>query len=197
MDSCEDFMENMKYIKSEKVYNLSKLGNKLMLLTSIFDKGVERMKGNKELIDALNGLLSDELTAVNQYMVHSEMCANWGYEKLHKYFEKRAIDEMKHAEKLIGRILFLEGIPIVSKLNKVHIGSDTAKQLENDRLAEVDAIKAYNEAIVLAGEVKDYATREVLESILNDEDRHLDGIEELQDQISHMTLPIFLSTQVN
>lgn len=155
------------------------------------------MKGNKELIDALNGLLSDELTAVNQYMVHSEMCANWGYEKLHKHFEKRAIDEMKHAEKLIGRILFLEGIPIVTQLNKVHIGSDTVKQLENDRLAEMDAVKAYNDAIVLAGEVRDFATREILESILNDEDRHLDGIEELQDQISHMTLPIFLTTQVN
>lgn len=145
--------------------------------------------------DALKGLLSEEFTAVSQYMVHSEMCANWCYENLHKHFEKRGIDDMKHAKKLIGRILFLEGTPIVITINKELIGSDTAKQLENERLAEVDVVKDYNDAIVLAGEVRDFAAREVLESILNDEDRHLDGIEECQDQISHMTLPPFLATQ--
>jgi bacterioferritin len=154
------------------------------------------MKGNKELIIALNSLLADELSATNQYMVHSEMSANWGYEKLHKYFEKRAIDEMKHAEKLIGRILFLEGLPIVSKLHDIKIGSDAVKQLENDHFSEEGAIKAYNEAIVLAGEAKDFATREILEKILNDEDRHIDEIEELQDQISQMSLPLFLTTQL-
>jgi bacterioferritin len=154
------------------------------------------MKGNDKLIDTLNSLLADELTAINQYMVHSEMCDNWGYEKLHKHFEKRAIDEMKHAEKLIGRILFLEGLPIVSNLGKITIGSDVTKMLESDRLAEMGAIKAYNDAIKLAGDVSDYATREVLESILKDEDDHMDGIEELQDQIGHMTLPIFLTTQI-
>lgn len=155
------------------------------------------MKGNKELIATLNSLLSDELSAVNQYMVHSEMSANWGYEKLHKYFEKRAIDEMKHAEVLIARILFLEGLPIVSKLHDIKIGSDAAKQLENDHLLEEGAIAAYNSAIVVAGEVRDFATREVLEDILEDEDRHIDEIEELQDQILHMTLPLFLTTQVS
>ncbi|MGV7927561.1 MAG: bacterioferritin [Spirochaetota bacterium] len=154
------------------------------------------MKGNDKLIDSLNSLLADELTAINQYMVHSEMCDNWGYEKLHKHFEKRAIDEMKHAEKLIGRILFLEGLPIVSNLGKITIGSDVTKMLESDRLAEMGAIKAYNDAIKLAGDVGDFATREVLESILKDEDDHMDGIEELQDQIGHMTLPIFLTTQI-
>ena len=154
------------------------------------------MKGNPELIDALNSLLSDELTAINQYMVHSEMADDWGYHKLHEYFEKRAIDEMKHAEKLIGRILFLEGQPVVSNLKKVHIGSDVEKQLAFDHSAEEGAIEEYNEAILLAGKVKDFATREILEDILNDEDHHIDEIEELQDQISHMTLPIFLSTQV-
>ena len=154
------------------------------------------MKGNKELIDVLNKLLASELSAVNQYMVHSEMNANWGYEKLHKHFEKRAIDEMKHAETLIGRILFLEGLPIVSKLNDIHIGSDAAKQLASDHHEEETAIADYNEAVKLAGDKKDFATREVLEKILNDEDRHIDGIEELQDQISHMTLPLFLTTQV-
>ncbi len=154
------------------------------------------MKGNDKLLSTLNSLLADELTAVNQYMVHSEMCANWGYEKLHKHFEKRAIDEMKHAEILIGRILFLEGMPIVSDLRKIHIGDGVPAQLKNDLGAESDAVKAYNEAIVLAGEVKDFATRDILQNILNDEDRHVDEIEELQDQISHMTLGVFLTTQV-
>jgi bacterioferritin len=154
------------------------------------------MKGNEKLLGTLNSLLSDELTAISQYMVHSEMCANWGYEKLHKYFEKRAIDEMKHAEKLIGRILFLEGTPIVNKLGRMSIGADASKQLASDHALELDAIKAYNQAIKLAGDVDDFATREILEHILQDEDAHIDGIEELQDQIGHMTLPLFLTTQV-
>ncbi|MGI6140292.1 MAG: bacterioferritin [Caldicoprobacterales bacterium] len=154
------------------------------------------MKGNVKLIDALNALLADELTAINQYIVHAEMCSDWGYEKLHEHFEKRSIQEMKHAEKLIERILFLEGIPKVDTLNKIHIGSDVAKQLEYDRQAEEGAIKAYNEAIALAGELKDHATRDFLQEILNDEDEHMDSIEELQDQIEQMTLPMFLTTQV-
>lgn len=154
------------------------------------------MKGNTKLLETLNSLLADELTAINQYMVHSEMCDDWGYEKLHKHFEKRAIDEMKHAEKLIGRILFLEGIPSVSKLNKIAIGATVEKQLANDHGAEMDAIKAYNEAIVLAGEVKDFATRDFLQQILNEEDDHMDDIEGLQSQIEQMTLPVFLTTQV-
>jgi len=154
------------------------------------------MKGNADLIATLNHLLADELSAINQYIVHSEMNANWGYQKLHSAFEKRSIEEMKHAEKLIARILFLEGIPIVSQLNPIKIGSDAVKQLASDHASEEGAIEAYNKAIVLAGEVKDYATREILEHILMDEDRHIDEIEELQDQISHMTLPLFLTTQL-
>lgn len=154
------------------------------------------MKGNEKLLKTLNALLSEELTAINQYMVHSEMSANWGYEKLHKHFEKQAIDEMKHAEKLIGRILFLEGIPVVSKLGQISIGADASKQLANDHALEMAAIKAYNDAIQLAGEVGDFATREILEHILQEEDAHIDRIEGLQDQIRHMTLPIFLTTQV-
>lgn len=154
------------------------------------------MKGNPKLIETLNSLLADELTAINQYMVHSEMAHNWGYEKLHLHFEKRAIDEMKHAEILIGRILFLEGTPTVSKYNKMSIGADVPKQLAGDHGLEMGAIKSYNDAIVLAGEVKDFATREVLEKILKDEDRHIDQIEELQDQVLQMSLQIFLATQV-
>jgi bacterioferritin len=154
------------------------------------------MKGNAEVIESLNALLASELGAISQYIVHSEMSANWGYDKLHDYFEKRAIDEMKHAEMLVGRILFLEGLPIVSKPDAVHIGSDIPKQLANDHTSEEGAIKNYNEAIVLCGEKRDFATREILESILNDEDRHIDQIEELQDQISQMSVQIFLSTQI-
>ena len=127
------------------------------------------MKGNPKLIATLNDLLADELTAINQYMVHSEMAETWGYKKLHEAFEKRAIDEMKHAEVLIGRILFLEGTPTVSKYNKMSIGADVPKQLAGDRGLEMGAIKSYNEAIALAGEVKDFATREILEKILNRE----------------------------
>jgi len=154
------------------------------------------MKGNAQLIATLNALLADELTAVSQYMVHSEMCANWGYEKLHKHFEKRAIDEMKHAESLIGRILFLEGLPIVSKLTKLTIGSEIPKMMVNDLAHEMVAVKGYNAGIELAGKVADFATRELLEKILKDEDGHVDGIEEMQDQIGHMTLPLFLTTQL-
>ncbi len=153
------------------------------------------MKGNQQLISTLNSLLADELSAINQYIVHSEICANWGYEKLHGAFEKRAIDEMKHAEKLIARIIFLEGNPVVSELRNISIGSDVSNQLEKDHALEMGAIASYNAAIKLAGEVNDFATREILEHILSDEDRHIDDIEELQDQIQHMTLPIFLTTQ--
>jgi len=153
------------------------------------------MKGDDKLVQTLNSLLADELTAINQYMVHSEMCANWGYEKLHKHFEARAITEMIHAEKLIGRILFLEGMPIVSELKNISIGTDVPKQLANDHLAEEGAIKAYNDAIRLAQEVSDNATKDMLQAILNDEDKHMDGIEELQDQIDQMGVQIFLSTQ--
>lgn len=154
------------------------------------------MKGDPALIEKLNSLLADELTAINQYMVHGEMADNWQYEKLHKSFEKRAFDEMRHAEKLIARILFLEGIPVVSELRKIVIGKDVPKQLESDHNLEADAIRKYNETILFAGEVKDFATRELLEAILKDEDRHIDDLEALQDQVSQMTISVFLSTQV-
>ncbi len=153
------------------------------------------MKGNKELIDALNDLLAGELTAINQYMVHAEMCEDWGYSRLHENFEKRAITEMKHAEKLIERILFLEGTPIVSNLNEIRIGSAVPQQVDNDHALEIETVKDYNEAIVLAGQVLDYATRDVLVDILDDEDKHVDELEDLQDQIEQMSLQIFLSTQ--
>ncbi len=154
------------------------------------------MKSTQKVIDTLNFLLADELTAISQYMVHSEMCDNWGYSKLHETIQKHAVDEMNHAEKLIGRIIFLEGIPIVSDLNKMHIGAEVPKMFANDHDAESGAIKAYNAAILVCGDAQDYATREILEHILSDEDKHIDDIEAVQDQIAQMGLPVFLSTQL-
>jgi bacterioferritin len=153
------------------------------------------MQGDPKVINTLNSLLADELTAVNQYMVHAEMCENWGYEKLGGIIQKRAIEEMKHAEKLIGRILFLEGTPVVNDLRKILIGTEVPKMFSNDHAAEDGAIKSYNSAIALCAELKDYATRDILQDNLNDEDRHIDGIEEVQDQISQMGLQVFLSTK--
>ena len=154
------------------------------------------MKGDERILAVLNDLLSDELTAISQYMVHSEMCANWGLERLHEMVEKRAIDEMKHAEKLIGRILFLEGTPIVSKLKKMHIGAEVPKQLDNDRIAEDGAIKGYNAAIKLAVEAGDNGTRELLESILKDEEDHIDLLEVQLDQIKLMGVENYLAEQI-
>ena len=154
------------------------------------------MKGSPKVIEALNNQLADELTAINQYIVHAEICDNWGYGKLHEAIQKRAVTEMKHAESLIGRIIFLEGIPIVSELQKMHIGADVPKMFANDHDAEMDAVRQYNAGIQVCGDARDFATREILEHILNDEDGHVDDIEEVLDQISQMGIQMFLTTQV-
>jgi len=153
------------------------------------------MKGNEKLLKTLNGLLADELTAINQYIVHAEMCANWGYSKLHDSIQARAVTEMKHAEALIERTLFLEGTPEVSRLNKIRIGADVPKMMDNDLAAEMGAVKAYNAAVKLAADVGDNATKEMLEHILKDEDSHVDDIEQQRDQIGQMGLAIYLSTK--
>ena len=153
------------------------------------------MKSQPRLIETLNGLLSHELRAVNQYMVHAEMSENWGYAALHGHFQKRAVDEMKHAERLIARILFLEGRPLVDKLLEIRIGEQVPQQLDNDHASEEFAVEAYNAAVALAAELKDNATKAILEHILDDEDRHLKQIEERQAQIAQMGLEHFLSEQ--
>jgi bacterioferritin len=155
------------------------------------------MKGNEKIIATLNLLLADELTAINQYMVHSEMCANWGYEELHDAVEKRAMTEMKHAEMHIGRIIFLEGLPVVSKLNPLHIGATVLDQFKDDLSAEQGAVKAYNEAVKLAVEVVDNGTRAMLESILKDEEEHLDWLETQLDQIEQIGIQNYLAQQVS
>jgi bacterioferritin len=154
------------------------------------------MKGNEKVIEFLNEALADELTAINQYIVHSEMCADWGYGELHEAIEKRAIVEMQHAEKLIGRLLFLEGKPIVSNLNKIHIGGAVLEQFQNDHQAETDAVALYNRGISLAVEFADNGSRKLLEDILNDEEEHLDWIETQLDQIDHMGIQAYLVEQV-
>ena len=154
------------------------------------------MQGHPRIIEQLNARLADELTAVNQYMVHAEMCDNWGYEHLHEAIQKRAIDEMKHAEKLISRILFLEGSPTVSKLNKINIGADVESQHKNDQKSEQMAIRAYNESIGMAVEAGDNGTRELLEGILKEEEDHLDWIEAQLDQIEQMGIQNYLVEQL-
>src|SRR5512139_3913202 len=156
-----------------------------------------KMKGNEKIIEKLNDLLADELTAINQYIVHSEMCANWMYEKLHKTDEKRAVDEMKHAEKLIARILFLEGRPIVSNLKKITIGAEVEAQHKSDWVAEDNAVKSYNDGIKRAVELGDHGTRELLESILKDEESHIDWLEAQLDQIKQMGIQNYLAEQTN
>lgn len=154
------------------------------------------MKGNEKIIAKLNELLKDELTAINQYFVHTEMCENWGYDKLHKLVEKRSVEEMKHAEKLIERILFLDGIPVVSELNKVNIGSTIEDQFKKDLAAEVRCIKMYNEAIQLSAELADGGTKELLDSVIVDEEEHADWLEAQLSQIEQMGIQNYLSGQV-
>ena len=136
------------------------------------------------------------MTAISQYMVHSEMCANWGYDKLHQTVEKRAIGEMKHAEKLIARILFLEGQPVVSNLNKMEIGATVEAQLKHDLAAEAGAIQAYNDGIRLCIELGDNGSRELIEGNLEDEEEHLDWLETQLDQINQISLQNYLLAQV-
>jgi len=153
------------------------------------------MKGSEKIIALLNEFLADELTAISQYMVHSEMCANWGYDKLHEAVEKRAIDEMKHAEKLIARILFLEGMPIVNQLKKMNIGATVEAQLKHDLEAEAGAIKAYNDGIRLCLDLGDNGSRELIDANLHDEEEHLDWLEAQLDQIGQMGLQNYLLGQ--
>ena len=155
------------------------------------------MKGNDQVIETLNALLADELAAINQYMVHSEMCADWGYERLHEAIEKRAIDEMKHAEQLIGRVLFLDGMPIVSELSPISIGSDVEAQLKSDLGAELGAVKAYNEGIRLAVDAGDNGTRDLFDSILKDEEDHIDWLEAQLDQIKQIGIQNYLVEQID
>jgi bacterioferritin len=153
------------------------------------------MKGNLKLFPVLNSLLADELTAINQYMVHAEICENWGYSKLHAAIRKQAFDEMKHAEWLIERIIFFEGSPTVSKLNQIKIGKNVPEMIKNDNDDELGAVHSYNDAIRLAREVADQGTVDLLTKILNMEEGHVDWAEKQVAQMEQMGLEIYLNNQ--
>lgn len=152
------------------------------------------MKTNEKVIETLNGLLKEELTAINQYFVHAEMAEDWGYEVYGEKLEKTSIDEMKHAEWLIARILFLGGRPIVTEMSEIRIGKDLPSMLENDRKLEQGGIDGYNAAIKVMVEEKDNGTKQLLETILEQEEAHIDYFEEQQGQIEQMGLPYYLTT---
>ena len=153
------------------------------------------MKGNTKLVTVLNSLLADELTAINQYMVHSEMCENWGYSKLHMAIRKQAMDEMHHAEWLIERIIFFDSAPTVSKLNTIKIGKTVSEMISNDDKDELEAIRAYNDAIKLAREVDDQGTVDLLTKILKMEEGHVDWAEIQRAQIEQMGMENYLVNQ--
>jgi len=135
------------------------------------------MKGSKKIIDALNDILTAELTGINQYFLHAKMCENWGYGRLYDAAYKAAIGEMKHADSLIERILFLDGIPNVQRLGRVNIGERVAEQMKLDLAVEADAIKRLNKTIALCTELGDHGTRDLLEPILRSEEEHLGWLE--------------------
>ena len=154
------------------------------------------MKGNDKVIEQLNTRLAEELTAINQYFVHAEMTENWNYERLSDPIKKRSITEMRHAEKLIERILYLEGQPIVDKLNQIRIGAEVIQMHKNDLDAESTAVRGYNESIRIAGELGDDGTRKVLEAILKDEEEHVDWLEAQLDQIQQTGIQNYLAQQI-
>lgn len=153
------------------------------------------MKGNAKVLEALNEALSEELTAINQYILHSEMCENWGFDKLAAFIKKESIDEMKHAEMLIERLLFLEGIPNMSKYQKINIGPTVPEIINNDLHLELRAVAMYNKLIEVAVAAKDNGTAELLKKLLKDEENHVDGLEEQLDLIKGMGLQNYLAVQ--
>ena len=135
------------------------------------------MKGDPKIIEILNDVLTAELTAINQYFVHSEMCESWGYERLEKVIRKHSIGEMKHAEKVIERVLFLEGVPNVQKLDKITIGESVPEMLELDLALELAALPRLNQGIETCRELGDNTSRQLLDEILKEEESHVDWLE--------------------
>ncbi len=154
------------------------------------------MKGDKNIIEALNRALTIELTAINQYFVQAKMLKNWGYMTLAKKMYEESIGEMKHADKLIDRILFLEGIPNIARYDVIRVGADVEEQLENDLKLESGGVKAYNEAIDLAAKAKDNGTRELLEGILVSSEEHVDWLETQLGLIKSIGLQNYLSQKL-
>lgn len=154
------------------------------------------MKGNKKLIDALNDILTGELTGINQYFLHYKMCKNWGYQRLAQKNKEESMSEMKHADKLVERILFLEGVPNMQRLWKVAVGETVAEQLRLDLALELDAQKRFNQTIALAVEVGDNATREMLDEMLESEEEHIDWLEAQLTLIEQVGEKMYLAQQI-
>jgi bacterioferritin len=155
------------------------------------------MKGNKKVIEALNDILTGELTAINQYFIHAKMCANWGLHKLAEAIRKESIGEMKHADQLIERILFLDGVPNMQRLHKVRVGETVPEQLDLDLQVELEAIPLLNKSIAMAAEVGDNGTRELLEDVLTSEESHVDWLEAQLDLIKTVGLENYLAQQIH
>jgi bacterioferritin len=155
------------------------------------------MKGNPKVIASLNEALKEELTAINQYFLHAEMCENWHYDKLGSYIKKQSIDEMKHAEMIIERILFLDGTPTLTDPMQLSIGKNVREQIESDLKLEVEAVALYNASVKLAREEGDNASRELFERLLKDEEQHVDWLEAQMHQIHEMGYERYLSRQVS
>lgn len=153
------------------------------------------MKGDAQVLDALNRALAEELTAINQYFLHAELCENWGYEKLAKYIKKQSIDEMKHAERLIERILFLDGMPSLQP-STLSVGHNVQSMLESDKALEQEAVSLYNENIRLSVEKGDNGSKELFTTLLKDEEEHYDWLEAQLHQIGEMGYGQYLAAQL-
>jgi bacterioferritin len=166
------------------------------LLAGAVRDRIWRMKGNAKVIEYLNRALREELTAINQYFVHAEMYENWGYEKLSKYIKKQSIGEMKHAEALIERVLFLDGEPYMEPL-ALKVGKNTKEMLKSDLEAELGAIALYNEAVQAAADNKDNGTRDLFVKLLKDEEEHADWLETQLHQIDEIGYERYLLSQTD
>lgn len=154
------------------------------------------MQGNAQVIEALNRGLTIELTAINQYFCQAKMCKNWGYERLAKKHYEEALGEMKHAEMLIDRILFLEGVPEIARYDVIRVGTTVPEQLENDLALETRGVQTYNQAIHLCLQVQDAGSRELLEHILKESEEHVDWLEIQLDLIRALGLQNYLAEQM-
>jgi bacterioferritin len=155
------------------------------------------MKGDPRIIDVLNNALTIELTAINQYFVQAKMCRNWGFEKLAAKHYEESIGEMKHAEKLIDRIIFLEGVPEIARYDVIRVGTEVKEQLENDLALETRGVQTYNEAITLAVQLKDNGSRELMNEILVDSEEHVDWLEAQLNLIATVGLERYLAEQIS
>ena len=153
------------------------------------------MKGNDRIIEVLNAGLTIELTAINQYFVQAKMCKDWGFYKLAAHHYEESIEEMKHAELLIDRILFLEGVPEIARYDVIRVGSDVKEQLDNDLLLEVNAVNTYNDGVLLASEVGDTGSREIIERIVVESEESVDWLETQLHQIKSIGMELYLAGQ--